>query len=217
VTDTGTGIDQETQSRSFDPFFTTKDVGAGTGLGLATVHGIVTQSGGHVEVYSEPGLGASFKVYLPAAAAAAAVPAFAPEPQPERLTGDETVLVCEDDDSVRLLLETILTEGGYDVLSASRPDEALELAAGHDGPIHLLISDVVLPQASGPELVRRLHVLRPGLPTLLLSGYSAETMDGPALLPDGSRFMQKPFDSASLNRQIRALLDHAQTAAKPGA
>jgi PAS domain S-box-containing protein len=215
VTDTGTGIDGETQSRIFEPFFTTKDVGAGTGLGLATVHGIVNQSGGHLEVYSEPGLGSSFKVYLPAAVGPAVVKAFVPAPRPEQLTGTETVLVCEDDDLVRILIETMLTENGYRVIVGARPAEALELAAQHRGPIDVLVTDVVMPQMSGPELVHELEEVRPEFEVLFLSGYSAETVRGRAL-QERAAFLQKPFDDVSLLQRIRALLDgheHATIAA----
>jgi len=206
VTDTGTGIDRETQSRIFEPFFTTKDLGAGTGLGLATVHGIVNQSGGHLEVCSEPGLGTSFKVYLPATAGPVVVPAFASRNRPEELTGTETVLVCEDDELVRILIETMLTENGYRVLTAARPREALQLAASHEGPIDVVVTDVVMPELSGPELVEQLEDVRPGLDVLFLSGYSAETIRGPAL-PEGSAFLQKPFDDIALLQRIRALLE----------
>jgi PAS domain S-box-containing protein len=206
VTDTGIGIDRETQALIFDPFFTTKDVGQGTGLGLATVHGIVKQSGGHIEVYSEAGLGTSFKVYLPAAAGEAAVPAYRPEQRPEQLGGTETVLVCEDDELVRVLFEAILTENGYKVLSASRPDEAFRLAAANAGSIDVLITDVVMPQMSGPELVERLEEVSPGMKVVLLSGYTAETLRNRGL-PVGSVFIQKPFDDVSLLHTIRSLLD----------
>jgi PAS domain S-box-containing protein len=215
VTDTGTGIDRETQSRIFEPFFTTKDVGAGTGLGLATVHGIVNQSGGHLEVYSEPSFGASFKVYLPAAVGAAVVRAFAPARRPDRLSGTETVLVCEDDDLVRNLVETMLTENGYRVLAAARPDEALEFASAHDEPIQILVTDVVMPQMSGPELVDKLHAVRPELEVLFLSGYSAETVRLRAL-QDGAAFLQKPFDDVSLLQRIRSLLDPTERATTIG-
>ena len=206
VTDTGVGIDQETQARIFEPFFTTKEVGEGTGLGLATVHGIVEQSGGHLEVYSELGLGSSFKVYMPAAVGEAVTSADSQPESAETLTGTETVLVCEDDELVRILLQTILTENGYRVLSASKPDEALSLAAAHGADIDVLVTDVIMPQLSGPELVERLEETRPGLPVLLLSGYPAETIRNRPL-PAGSLFLQKPFDELSLLGRIRTLLD----------
>jgi PAS domain S-box-containing protein len=206
VTDTGVGIDRTTQARIFEPFFTTKEVGEGTGLGLATVHGIVDQSGGHLEVYSEPGLGTSFKVYIPAAAGEAVVRADGQPQRPERLRGTETILVCEDDELVRILLQTMLTENGYRVLCASRPDEALSLAATHGSEIDLLVTDLIMPLMSGPELVERLEVNRSGLRVLLLSGYPAEMVRN-RRLPEGSVFLQKPFDELSLLAAIRELLD----------
>jgi PAS domain S-box-containing protein len=206
VTDTGTGIDDATQAHIFEPFFTTKDIGEGTGLGLATVHGIVSQSGGHISVSSEPGLGTTFTVYLPAAAGRPTAVAQTPPPRPERLTGTETILVCEDDELVRALLETILTEHGYRVLLAARPEKALELAETHGSTIDVLVSDVVMPQMSGIELVERLSQSRPELRVVLLSGYSPETIDGDNL-PPGSSFLQKPFDDIALLQTIRALLD----------
>ena len=199
-------MDGDTRSRIFEPFFTTKEVGKGTGLGLATVHGIVKQSGGHVEVYSEPGLGTSFKVYLPAAAGEPVTRAYSAPPRPDRLEGNETVLVCEDDDLVRALIQTMLTENGYRVLAAPRPDEALGLAAAQSAPVDVLVTDVVMPQMSGPELAKRLEATRPGVRVVLLSGYSAETV-GELQLPEGSVFLQKPFDDITLLQRIRALLD----------
>jgi CheY-like chemotaxis protein len=208
VTDTGVGIDRETQARIFDPFFTTKDVGRGTGLGLATVHGIVKQSGGHIAVYSEPGLGTSFKVYLPAVAGAAIVRSYKPAERPDRLNGTETILVCEDDDLVRSFLDAILTEHGYKVLTTSRPDEALAIAGAEPDPIHVLVTDVVMPKMAGPELVEALAPMRPGLKVVFLSGYTAETLRDRGL-PPGSAFLQKPFSDVSLLQAIRALLDAA--------
>jgi two-component system, cell cycle sensor histidine kinase and response regulator CckA len=207
VTDTGIGMDAETVAHVFEPFFTTKELGHGTGLGLATVHGIVTQSGGHIEVYSEPGLGTSMKVYLPLAEAA--VPE--PEPErgeaPERLGGSETILLCEDEELVRRLVEQVLTARGYVVLATGGPREALARAAAHAGPIHALVTDVIMPDMPGPDLARRLQALRPGLPTLFVSGYTAETVRGRGGLPIGSAFLEKPFDHTELLHTVRALLD----------
>jgi PAS domain S-box-containing protein len=206
VTDTGIGMDRETQARIFEPFFTTKDVGRGTGLGLATVHGIVKHWGGHVAVYSEPGLGTTFKVYLPAAAGELETRAPAPPKHAGRLTGTETILVCEDDDLVRKLLEAIFTEHGYTVLIADQPSAALEIAASYSGPIEVLVTDVVMPLMSGPELVERLESVRPGLGVVLLSGYTADAVRRRGL-PPGSRFLQKPFDDVSLLETVRSLLE----------
>jgi two-component system, cell cycle sensor histidine kinase and response regulator CckA len=203
VTDTGTGMSRETLEHVFEPFFTTKAVGEGTGLGLATVHGIVTQSGGTIHVYSEPDLGTSFKIYLPITGEAAER-ATASEPEIEQLRGDETVLLCEDEEGVRRLVEHVLTTHGYRVLSAGGPLEAVELAAEHD--VDLLVSDVIMPDLSGPELARRLQSVRPGIRTLFVSGYTAETVRGRGRLPAESAFLEKPFDQLSLLRAIRSLL-----------
>jgi CheY-like chemotaxis protein len=183
-------------------------VGRGTGLGLATVHGIVTQSGGHVRVYSEPGLGAAFKVYLPTSTQAAA-PIEAPAT--DAPAGTETVLLCEDEDSVRRLMERILTRGGYTVLSAATPKEALDLASTHSDAIDALVSDVIMPGLSGPELAGRLRAQLPSLLTLFVSGYTAETVRGRGNLPTGSALLEKPFNRAGLLRALRALLDQQRT------
>jgi PAS domain S-box-containing protein len=212
VTDTGTGIDPEVSAHLFEPFYTSKEVGRGTGLGLATVHGIVTQSGGHVRVYSEPGLGAAFKVYLPASTQAAA-PIEAPAT--DAPTGTETVLLCEDEDSVRRLMERILTRGGYTVLSAATPKEALDLASTHSDAIDALVSDVIMPGLSGPELAGRLRAQLPSLLTLFVSGYTAETVRGRGNLPTGSALLEKPFNRAGLLRALRSLLDQQRTPHRP--
>jgi PAS domain S-box-containing protein len=202
VTDTGVGMDRSVLEHLFEPFFTTKAVGAGTGLGLATVHGIVTQSGGEVHVYSEPGLGTSFKVYLPVSGEVAET--AAPAPAEDDLHGEETVLLCEDEDGVRHLIETVLTTHGYRVLPAAGPLQALEIAAERE--IDLLVTDVIMPDLSGPELARRMESLRPGVRTLFVSGYTAETVRGRGRLPADSAFLEKPFHQLSLLRAIRGLL-----------
>jgi len=203
VTDTGVGMTSETLEHIFEPFFTTKTVGEGTGLGLATVHGIVNQSGGEVLVYSEPGLGTSFKVYLPVSGVAPEPPAPA-APEEDELRGDETVLLCEDEEGVRHLIETVLTSHGYRVLAASGPLQALEIAA--ERSIDVLVSDVIMPDLSGPELARRMESLRPGVRTLFVSGYTAETVRGRGRLPADSAFLEKPFHQLALLRAIRALI-----------
>jgi PAS domain S-box-containing protein len=209
VTDTGTGIDPEIAAHLFEPFYTSKEVGRGTGLGLATVHGIVTQSGGSIGVYSEPGLGAAFKVYLPASTGAP-VPAQAPvADEPE---GTETVLLCEDEDSVRRLMERILSRNGYTVLSAATPHEALDFARAHAEDIDILVSDVIMPDLSGPELANRMRQHLPSLRTLFVSGYTAETARGRGNLPVGSALLEKPFNRAGLLRALRDLLDQQHAA-----
>jgi CheY-like chemotaxis protein len=211
VTDTGVGMPPETMARAFEPFFTTKEVGHGTGLGLATVHGIVNQSGGHILVYSEPSLGTSFKIYLPTTGAAAEPPDSDEHSELDRLAGTETILLCEDEEGVRHLIEFILTSHGYRVLSTGGPHEAIERAAEHGAEIDALVSDVIMPDMSGPELASRLESVRPGLRTLFVSGYTAETVRGRGRLPAGSAFLEKPFDQLSLLRAVRALLGQPAT------
>jgi two-component system cell cycle sensor histidine kinase/response regulator CckA len=201
VTDTGTGIEPAVLERIFEPFYTTKEVGLGTGLGLATVHGIVTQSGGHVRVSSEPGHGSTFSVYLPAVAGAAAGAVEPAERPSERLGGDETILLCEDDESVRRLAVLFLAAEGYTVISCGSPGEALSAASDRD-PIHALVTDIVMPEMSGVELASRL-----GLPALFVSGYSEERLE------PGMRFLEKPFDRVGLLRAVRGMLDTTQSRA----
>ncbi len=191
VTDTGTGIDPATAARLFEPFFTTKEVGKGTGLGLATVHGIVGQAGGDVRVYSEPGMGAAFKIYFPEAD-----PQTVPSPdqpsqvgaEPEdRPVGHETVLLCEDEDALRSLIEHILGRAGYVVLSAASPAAALELIAKSEQPIDLLLTDVIMPGLTGPDLARRVTSAIGDVRTLYLSGYTADVLQDRGRLPLGLR------------------------------
>jgi signal transduction histidine kinase/CheY-like chemotaxis protein len=206
VTDTGSGIGPEQLEHIFEPFYTTKEVGRGTGLGLATVHGIVNQSGGHVQVYSEPAFGTTFKVYLPAAETRTRSTATEQPATPPR-TGTETVLLCEDDDDVRRLIERILTDGGYRVLSSAHPQAAIDIGRAHESRIDLLLSDVILPQMPGPELARRLQAILPGVPALFLSGYTFETVRDRGSLPPGSAFLEKPFHHDTLLQHVRDLLD----------
>jgi signal transduction histidine kinase len=198
LSDTGLGMDEQTRARMFEPFFTTKETGKGTGLGLATVYGIVKQAGGFIEVDSEPGRGTSVKVYLPRvdqAVASAAAPAAA---EPRR--GTETVLVVEDAASVRLVTRQVLERYGYAVLEAPNGDAALRLAARHHGPIHLLVTDVVMPGLSGRQLAGQLAPLRPEMKVLYVSGYAGDVEPGVA-------YLQKPFAPETLARRVRDLLD----------
>ena len=206
VTDTGVGMEAEVQARIFEPFFTTKPVGQGTGLGLSTVYGIVKQSDGFIWCYSEPGQGTTFKIYLPVATTRATpVPS---ERRPLALRGgNETILVVEDEEVVRTLACRGLREQGYTVLEAKHGQEALATVEAEQQTIHLVISDVVMPELSGRELGTRLAVLRPDLPILYMSGYTGEDVIQRGLLEPGVPFQQKPFTPEGLARKVRDMLD----------
>jgi signal transduction histidine kinase/CheY-like chemotaxis protein len=206
VRDTGIGMDEATRLRIFEPFFTTKEPGKGTGLGLATVYGIARQSGGAIEVESVPGQGTTFRLFLPRVD-----PAERPDlplaPVGDSDTGDETILLLEDETDVREMAERQLTARGYRVLAAAKCGEALELAERHDGPIDLLLTDVILPQMSGPEVAARLSVLRPAAKVLYVSGYTDDALGEHGVLGPGIAFLAKPFTSARLGRKVREVLD----------
>ncbi|HEX4339723.1 MAG TPA: ATP-binding protein [Polyangiaceae bacterium] len=204
VTDTGTGIDKTLQSRIFEPFFTTKDKGKGTGLGLSMVFGIVQQSGGNVWFYSEMGKGTTFKIYLPRVEDVADTVGKSESPAAPR--GHETVLIVEDDDQVRILACTILRKNGYHVLEARNAGEALIHAEQYRGTIHLLLSDVVMPQMSGPELSTRLRALRPDMLVLWMSGYTDDSIVRHGVLESKVAYLQKPITVASLTAKVRAVL-----------
>jgi hypothetical protein len=205
VTDTGHGMDAGTTSRIFEPFFTTKEPGAGTGLGLSTVYGIVKQSGGHVEVESEPRVGTSFRIYLPQAGeeAEALEPRALPKGPVEET---ETILFVEDDEALRRLGRDVLERSGYTVLSAGDGEEALELAQSYPDPIHLLMTDVLLPKLGGIELAERLAALRPRLKTLYTSGYDDAAADREGARA-GTSFLQKPYGIEALVGALRELFD----------
>ncbi len=206
VSDTGMGIDEETQSRIFEPFFTTKENGKGTGLGLSTVYGIVNQSGGFIWVYSEPGRGTMFKIYLPKTKEEEAFVAEA-QMQPQNLEGNETILLAEDEDSARKLMRSALQEYGYWVLEAQDGREALQLSEHHKGPIHLLLTDVVMPRMSGRELAEHLQPLQPKMKVLYMSGYTDNAIVHHGVLESGMQFIQKPFTPKVLVSKIRRVLD----------
>jgi PAS domain S-box-containing protein len=208
VSDSGIGMNDETRQRIFEPFFTTKPAGHGTGLGLAMVQGIVVQSGGHVAVYSEPGEGTTFRIYLPALGALssnAAVDAGTPAGA-TALGGKETVLVVEDMTQVRNLAVVALKACGYHVVQAGNAEEALALCERESGPIHLVLTDVVMPGLNGPELAKRLESLRPGIKVLLMSGYTDNAISHDGAPGERLDFIQKPFSAEGLARKVRAIL-----------
>jgi CheY-like chemotaxis protein len=207
ISDTGQGMDTETQSRIFEPFFTTKEHGKGTGLGLATVHGIVKQSNGHIWVYSEPNQGTTFKVYLPRveqSGKSISVDETAVKPQP----GMETVLLVEDEDMVRELANRILLKGGYHVLEAQNATQALEISKHHENHIDVLLTDVVMPGGmSGRQLVEQLKLQRVNMKVLYMSGYTDDAVMQHGISDSGTAFLQKPFSPDTLLRKIREILD----------
>ncbi len=206
ISDSGGGIDPETQRRIFEPFFTTKPEGVGTGLGLSTVYGIVKQSGGYIWVYSEVGRGTTFKIYLPRA-----------EHHPEPSTaipsstmaagGHETVLVVEDMEALRLMIRRILTIAGYNVIEATDGEAALAIAQSNPGPIDLLLTDVVMPKLSGPDLAREVRELRPDTRVLFMSGYSANAISSDGNLLEGATLLEKPLTGNALRLAVRTTLD----------
>jgi signal transduction histidine kinase/ActR/RegA family two-component response regulator len=210
VSDTGTGMDERTRARIFEPFFTTKEVGKGTGLGLATVLGIVQQSGGCIRVDSQVGVGTTFRIYFPQVEEAAASEAVAAAPP---RGGSETVLVVDDEMEVQALLQTALTSWGYTVLGVTSPSEAIHVAEHHPVPIDLLVTDMVMPEMNGVVLAERLIAMHPDMATLFMSGYSdysAESVgDGRAR----TGFLQKPFAPDAIARKVRDLLDAVDTRA----
>jgi two-component system cell cycle sensor histidine kinase/response regulator CckA len=204
VGDNGSGMDAETRAHLFEPFFTTKAQGQGTGLGMTTVFNIVKQSGGGMEVYSEPGKGTSVKVYLPRIDQPAATETEAPVAKAAR--GSETILLVEDEEQVRKLVRDTLRREGYQVLDAPSAAEARRIAGAHHGPIHLLIADIVMPKEGGRELAASLASRRPTMKVLFMSGYTDQAAVDEALVRGGSAFIQKPFTPSSLAGKVREIL-----------
>ena len=206
VSDGGIGMNEETKRRLFEPFFTTKEPGKGTGLGLATVYGIVKQSGGYIWVYSEPGAGTTFKIYLPVADKEQNVPS--PDVDDDVAPrGTETVLVVEDEEAVRFLTRVILEKAGYRVVDASNPKEAEALFAENPARFDLLMTDVIMPGSSGPKLFERLARVRSDLRVLYVSGYTDDEIVHRGQLDPGVEFLQKPFTAADLSRRVREVID----------
>jgi signal transduction histidine kinase/CheY-like chemotaxis protein len=206
VSDTGHGMDEATMTRIFEPFFTTKEVGKGTGLGLSTVYGIVKQSGGNIWVYSEPGKGTTFKIYLPcdrSAVAAGSAPAARKIP----IRGGETILIVEDEEALRGLAERSLKRAGFHVLTAADGEQALLLCEKHPKPIHLLLTDVVMPRMSGRVLAERLTTVRPAMKVLFMSGYTDNAIVHHGILVPGTQFIAKPFGVVALAAKVREVLD----------
>jgi len=206
LSDNGCGMDKETLSHLFDPFFTTKVMGKGTGLGLATVYGAVKQNGGFINVYSEPNLGTTFKIYLPRYVGKAAQARSEAGAQPAS-SGRETILLVEDEPAILRLTQEMLKHQGYTVLAASTPGAATRLAKEHAGEIHLLMTDVVMPEMNGRVLARNLLALYPYLKRLFMSGYPADVIVHQGVLDEGVHFIQKPFSTAALAAKVRSALD----------
>jgi two-component system cell cycle sensor histidine kinase/response regulator CckA len=206
VSDTGHGMDAATAARIFEPFFTTKPRGKGTGLGLATVHGIVKQSGGHVDLYTEPGHGTTFKIYLPRVDEPVSA-AVEPPPTAAVHGGVETIVLVEDEDGLRSLIREVLEDGGYRVIDAAAPAEGLAAAQAASAGVDLLMTDLILPQMRGDELAARVRAVCPGVRVLFMSGYTDEAVEQHVVLDPGAHFLQKPFTLAALLAKVRAVLD----------
>jgi two-component system cell cycle sensor histidine kinase/response regulator CckA len=206
VSDTGIGMDKETQEHIFDPFYTTKEKGRGTGLGLSTIYGIIKQNNGFIWVYSEPGQGSTFKIYLPKVKGD--VKGEEKEQTPViKLDGSETVLIVEDDDSLRKLAQKSLQPHGYRVLAAENGEDALRVSKEHEGPIDLLITDVVMPKMGGKEVAERLQPLYPQMKTIYMSGYTDDSIVHRGVLAPGLNFIEKPFSPEGLARKVREVLN----------
>jgi CheY-like chemotaxis protein len=205
VTDTGVGMDEKTKSQVFEPFFTTKQMGRGTGLGLSTVYGIIKQSGGNIWIYSEPGIGTTFKVYLPRTNEAPAESSDAREPG-RHPTGTETILVVEDEDGVRGLIRGVLQMAGYTVIDTSDVDEAIAICADTNRVIHLLLTDVVMPKMGGKQLAERVTRTRPDIKVVFMSGYTDNAIVHHGVLDAGTAFIEKPISPHLLLERLRHYL-----------
>jgi CheY-like chemotaxis protein len=207
VSDTGTGMSPTVVERAFEPFFTTKPKGCGTGLGLATVYALVTQSGGHPRIYSEPGLGTTFTAFLPAGDPVAVPPVEPLLPAPHQRV--ETVLIVEDGDTLREVTGRTLARRGHNVLTAASGRAAIELAEHYPGTIDLLLTDVSLPEMLGREVAERVRALRPGIRVVYMSGYAESVLAAQGTIDDGATLVEKPFSEAELITKLRDTLDAA--------
>jgi nitrogen-specific signal transduction histidine kinase/ActR/RegA family two-component response regulator len=213
VSDNGCGMDKEVQSHLFEPFFTTKEKGRGSGLGLSTVYGIIKQSGGNIWAYSEPSLGTTFKIYLPRVEKSAKV--YKPKARPSTAPGGtETILLVEDEEAVRTMVSRILQNKGYTVLEARQGVEAIEICERYHDSIHLMVTDVIMPQMSGRELAERLAPLLPDMKVLYMSGYPDNTIVQHGVLEAGTAFLQKPFTLNALELKVREVLDASRQGAR---
>jgi CheY-like chemotaxis protein len=210
VSDTGSGMPPEVAERAFEPFFTTKPQGAGTGLGLATVYGIATAAGGHVRLYSEAGIGTTVTFVLPVSEEAVTAPEAPAAPVAAATPADPeaTILLVEDEEALRNATRRILTRAGYDVLVADGGAAALRLAQHHPGPIHLLLTDVIMPNMMGNEVAARVHALRPDVPVLYMSGYAQPVLTENGTLQEGVIIIEKPFSRQDLLDRVHARLRH---------
>jgi CheY-like chemotaxis protein len=206
VTDTGIGMDEKTRYRIFEPFFTTKERGQGTGLGLSTVYGIVKQNNGHIRADSEPGKGTTFKIYLPRIKADEALE-IEEQMDENRLKGSETILVVEDSKTLLKLTQKMLESYGYKVLTAQCANEAVEIFNGHDRPIHLLLTDVVMPGMSGRKLAAKIISKNPKVKVIYMSGYTDDTISKHGVLYDDIEFIEKPFSQKNMGLKVRRVLD----------
>ncbi|MBE9547619.1 MAG: response regulator, partial [Proteobacteria bacterium] len=202
----GSGMDKETQEHIFEPFFTTKEVGKGTGLGMSTVYGIIKQNNGFIWVYSEPGQGSAFKVYLPKVKGDAELDEKEQTPVDD-LSGSGTVLIVEDDDGLRKLAQAVLHQHGYRVLDAENGEDALRVSKEHEGPIHLLLTDMIMPKMGGKKLAERLQPLYPRMKVIYMSGYTDNTIVRHGVLAPKLNFIQKPFTPEALARKVRKALE----------
>jgi CheY-like chemotaxis protein len=215
VTDTGAGMDPATQARLFEPFFTTKEPGRGLGLGLSSVYAIARQCGGGVLVSSKPGRGSSFRLYLPRAEGE--VGTRQAKLAPGQVRGNETIVVVEDEPLVKNLVSEVLRKSGYQVMEFTNGREVLARVKHHDGPIHLLVTDVVMPAMGGVELARHLAQGRPEMRVLFISGYTDDLVGRQGLLQSGRAFLQKPFTPDTLLHRVRVLLDAPDVVREAGA